>query len=118
VLTRLSSPEIDPKLTHVVSLVVSANVLAAQIALKLDDRERARETLRDGLAAWGSTDAGADGALAGTLQWARTTLQPRLVALVVPRAGELLCSRRHRCRHGRGELELVAFGVSFSRRLF
>jgi hypothetical protein len=56
-------------------LVVSANILAAQIALKLGDRERARETLRDGLAAWGSTYAGMDGALAETLQWARTTLQ-------------------------------------------
>ena len=74
VLTRLSSPEIDPKLPQVVSLVVSANILAAQIALKLGDRERARETLRDGLAAWGSTDAG-DGRLAETLQWARTALQ-------------------------------------------
>jgi hypothetical protein len=75
VLTRLSSPEIDPKLPQVVSLVVSANFLAAQIALRHGDRERARDTLRDGLAAWGSTDAGTDGALAETLQWARTTLQ-------------------------------------------
>jgi hypothetical protein len=75
VLTRLSSPKIDPTLPHVVSLVVSANILAAQIALKFCDRERARETLRSGLAAWGSTDSGTDGALAETLQWARTTLQ-------------------------------------------
>jgi hypothetical protein len=75
VLTHLSAPEIDPKLPQVVSLVVSTNILAAQIALKLGDRERARETLRNGLAAWGSTDAGTRGALAETLQWARTTLQ-------------------------------------------
>jgi len=75
VLTRLSSPRIDPKLPLVASLVVSANILAAQLALKLGDRERARETLRDGLAAWGSTDAGAHGALAETLQWARTILR-------------------------------------------
>ncbi len=75
VLTRLSSPEIDPKLPQVVSLVVSANILAARIALRLGDNERARETLRLGLTTWDSTDAGRDGALAETLQWARTTLQ-------------------------------------------
>jgi len=42
VLTRLSSPEIDRNLPHVVSLVVSANIIAAQIALNRGDRERAR----------------------------------------------------------------------------
>jgi predicted Zn-dependent protease len=75
VLTRLSSPKLDAKLPHVASLVVTANILAAQIALKLGDRERARETLRAGLATWGSTDAGTNGSLTETLQWARTTLQ-------------------------------------------
>ena len=74
VLTRLSSPKIDPTLPHVVSLVVSANILAAQIALKFGDRERARETLRSGLAAWGST-ATNSARLSETLQWARTALQ-------------------------------------------
>ena len=74
VLARLSSPEIDPNVAPVVSLVVGANILAAQIALKLGDRERARETLRNGLAAWGSTHVRTDGALAETLQCARTSL--------------------------------------------
>jgi hypothetical protein len=73
VLTRLSSPKIDSNLPHVVSVVFAANILAAQIALKLGDQERARETLRNGLSAWGSTTTD-DKGLSDTLQWARTTL--------------------------------------------
>lgn len=75
VLTRLSSSKINPNLPHVVSGVFAANILAAQVALELDDKERARETLRAGLLAWGSTPTGTNATLTNTMQWARTTLQ-------------------------------------------
>ena len=73
VLRRLSSPKIDPSNPHVLSGVFAANILAAQIALELGDEERARQTLRSGLAAWGSTTTNNKG-LSETLHWARTTL--------------------------------------------
>jgi hypothetical protein len=71
---RLSAPEIDHYLPPVGSLMFAANILAAEVALELGDRERARETLRKGLAIWGPPDATEEGAPA-TLEWARTTLQ-------------------------------------------
>ncbi len=75
VLTRLSSPTLDPNFAPVASLVFTANILAAQIALELGDRERARETLRGGLAAWGSAPIGTNKGPTDTIHWARTTLE-------------------------------------------